>query len=165
MGGLYDGKKPAHRVIEVTKCTYEHIDNLAPRVAEADLLEVSLSCGLPIRQALIESMESSEYCWAFEDDEGSCLGVFGYACPFGDDEIGVPWLIASDDLRARAVEFYKLSVAWVDVMSVSCPKLLINYVHADNKRAIRWLTRLGFTVEETPEPFGVAQAPFRKFYK
>lgn len=150
--------------LEFIPCTIEHIDDLLPRISQADLTEIDLSVGIPPRDALIESMKTSKHSWSLMDESARCLGVFGYACPLPDPEIGVPWLIASDELRGRRVELHKLGIAWVDTMKAQCPKLLFNYVHVDNKRAIHWLKRLGFSFED-PAPFGAKQALFHCFYK
>ena len=39
---------------------------------------------------------------------------------------------------------------------------LVNWVDDRNTCAIRWLKWMGFTIHE-PEPYGVANLPFRRF--
>jgi hypothetical protein len=41
---------------------------------------------------------------------------------------------------------------------------LINFVHTDNEKSIRWLRWIGFTIA-APVPFGIKQHLFHPFYR
>lgn len=61
---------------------------------------------------------------------------------------GVPWMLATDDIKKVGVRFILASkdyvLSWLDQY-----KVLSNYVHADNEVSIRWLKWLGFNMLET----------------
>jgi len=147
--------------LEVVKATPAHIINLVPRIAKQDLAEMHASTELPPEAALMKSMVISEYCWAVLDEDSQCIAVFGVA-PLNPDT-GIPWLIASDSFRTRWVEVARGSRLWRQILdeSYSC---LVNFVHVDNKTAIRWLEWLGFDIHQAI-PFGVRGELFHPFSK
>ena len=146
--------------LDVQLCTPADIDQLVPHISEADVLELMLSTGEgDTRKTLLESLEVSTLCLSIHH-AGRCIAIFGVSAPMGPS-IGCPWLIATDDLRAKTVSFHKLALKWVSAFKSKYP-VLINYTHVDNKRAIGWLKRLGFSFGQAV-PYGPAGALFYPF--
>lgn len=75
---------------------------------------------------------------------------------------GRPWMISTPGVERHAALFARVSR---DVMSgwQSTHRALSNFVHPDNRRAIRWLRWLGFRVDDTTQPFGRLSRPFLRF--
>jgi hypothetical protein len=64
-------------------------------------------------------------------------------------KVRVPWMLATDDIRAIGREFLLGSHGEVDRMRKSYA-LLINNVHSKNTLSMRWLKWLGFIIDPTP---------------
>lgn len=62
--------------------------------------------------------------------------------------IGVPWMLATNDILKVARRFVRESRNVVDEW-VQEHKCLSNYVHADNEVSINWLKWLGFEFKES----------------
>lgn len=79
-------------------------------------------------------------------------------------EVAVPWLLGTDLLSRPLFARTALRRARLEVRGY-CEqyRLLVNYVDARNTPSIRWLRRVGFTIEPAA-PHGVAGLPFHRFY-
>lgn len=129
------------------------------RVADRD--EVRASSGDALLDAVQRSVHASSMCWAVEM-HGELLCIFGCA-PIGSllSCEGAPWMLGTDALDRHPVTLMKSCPRYIDLMKESFPHLR-NYVDARNKKSIRWLRRLGFTIHP-PIPYGVSQLPFHPF--
>ncbi len=75
--------------------------------------------------------------------------------------IGCPWLLGTPAVERHPGALMRLARRYLPVIRARYPTL-VNYVSADNKTTIRWLTRLGFDIR--PErPYGPTGAPFHPF--
>lgn len=97
---------------------------------------------------------------ALADDTPAC--VFGVAAT-GLDGVGIPWLLGTPAITKVAVEFLRANRAVVKDMNAKYP-LLVNYVHTENRDAIRWLRWLGFTFLNK-RPLGRAGQEFYEFIR
>jgi hypothetical protein len=92
--------------------------------------------------------------------------VFGVANSIDNPKLGVPWALFTNDIDHNK-EFRKfvlyVSKDFLTLLS-SGYEGLFNYVHEDNRKAIKWLTWLGFEMGE-PRPVGKSSEKFIKFYK
>lgn len=133
---------------------------LAPRLREADRVELTLSSGPDLLRTLEESIAgSSENITATIDDEVVGIGGCGFT-----DGVGVPWMVSSDALTQRPLSLTRIGLFSIERYAPQC-KALINYVHAHNHVHIAWLQRIGFTLGETIAEYGVGKAPFIQFYR
>lgn len=143
----------------IRRATEADAVELAPRMREDDAREVMASSGRAPLDALHESLRVSLWSWSLVI-EGRVVAIWGVAS--GDSgEVGYPWLLTSDLVERHKREFLELSPVVVRVLLRTFP-VLVNYVDARYRRAIRWLERLGAHLDE-PVPFGLAGLPFRRF--
>ena len=87
--------------------TQEDLDELAPKVREADRVEIFCSHGMTPEEGLQYSWLTSEEVNAGYNDKEEVMAIFGW----GLDEKGscVPWLLASDELQNNARILLKVS--------------------------------------------------------
>lgn len=137
-------------------------DDLAPRMREQDAKEVWHSHGLTPLEALVFSFQRAEESYSIISDDGQVIGMFGVGRVTSN--IGVPWLLASDELPKVAKEFIPQSKEWIDRVHERYD-LLFNFVYAKNTTSIRWLKWLGFSFIRRVDDFGVHPAPFIEFAK
>ena len=116
---------------------------VAERLREADLQELYAMHGkdVDVPMLLLQSWkESIQRYTIIANDEP--VGIFGLAevAP----KLGAPWLVGTDGLPKIAKSFITGCPHYVERMLDTYPNL-VNYVHKDNRLAIRWLKYLGFT--------------------
>lgn len=146
--------------ITVRPARPEDAAELAPRVREADRMEIWLHSRRDPLSALQVSLEHSPLAWAgFDGDRLEVLWGAGPASLLSDD--GRVWMIAGHGIERRAPGFLRRSVRFVAAMHELYP-VLTNEVWAGNTAAIRWLKWLGFTFRD-PVPLGPYGAPFIPF--
>lgn len=87
------------------------------------------------------------------------------ACIFGvtplDMTTGIPWMLGTDVVTANQRALMRMCRPYIQDMLLAYPHL-INYVHAENQAAKRWLKRLGFVLQPAT-PYGELGAPFHRF--
>lgn len=125
-------------------------------VAEIDALGVSHT---PI-DALRKSVAISTHSAVFLAD-GVPLCAFGVAPSSLINRIGTPWLLGSVALEQHVRELLVLYPRYIRHMLGVYPSLE-NRVHADNRRAVRWLQASGFQLDP-PAPYGLRGKLFHKF--
>lgn len=138
-----------------------HAVQLAPRLRQADVLEITRSTGLSVREGLVQSVELSFSCHAFLMD-GQVEVLLGLARTGIMFNTGIPWMLMSDEPLKHKGLISKFVPKVIEYWQSLCD-YMENYVDADNEVAVQWLNRIGFTVDEEPVPFGVAQTPFHRF--
>jgi Protein of unknown function (DUF2833) len=146
--------------ITFTRATLADAAELAGCLRAADIAELA-AAGLT-SEALAFSVEAST--WAVTVRVDGAMGcVFGVA-PLGGtffSDTGVPWMLGSDLVRKHQRLLMRGSAPYIRLMLKDYGHLL-NFVHAENKEAVRWLKHMGFTLH--PEaPHGPHGAPFHKF--
>jgi hypothetical protein len=72
---------------------------------------------------------------------------------------GRAWLLMTDVAERHAVTLVRLGRIYTEAMHRHYP-MLENWVHADNTKAIRWLTRLGYAVGAVDVIRGHPMRPF-----
>lgn len=138
----------------------EDAELLAPKMRKQDALEVWHSHGMSPLEALVSSYDVSVESNTIISNTGEVIGMFGV----GEvtPQIGIPWLLASDELTKISREFLPESEKWVQRVNDRYD-LLYNYVYAGNKISMRWLKWLGFSfIREIPD-YGVNPATFIEF--
>lgn len=96
-------------------------------------------------------------------DDGHMLALFGVV-PVGPilTAVGAPWMLATQRLDRYPSKLMSISRDYIAMMHERYP-VMINYVDARNNASIRYLKRLGFTIDD-PKPFGYAGLPFHRFH-
>lgn len=143
--------------------TEADIQHVAAHMRVADVAECN-ACGYTDMVAVLrEEVAISALCWAVRID-GEPAALLGVAPLRGLlSETGVPWLLGTDLVTRNRWAFIRTSRAYIDRMHTAFSHLL-NFVHAENTQAVRWLKHAGFTVH-APEPFGPQGALFHRFEK
>ena len=124
-----------------------------------DLMELTACSSDPPEQQLRESWENSDTRWTvLAGDEVACvLGCCGEKGRFG-----VPWLLGTD-LTKKVKRAFLTDLKRCSEIMVRDYGILVNYVHPDNTQSVRWLSWLGFKIED-PIPFGEFGELFHPFY-
>jgi hypothetical protein len=137
-----------------------HVSHVAANARLADVDELAAGWGCTPQQGLARCVRGAARAWTgLVDGVPVCVfGVSPWSLVTGE---GAPWMVATDGLHRVERPFLRLSRPVVDAMQRTCPRLT-NWVDNRNVRAQRWLTWLGFTLED-PAPFGPAGLPFRRF--
>lgn len=139
--------------LTIRKATIDHVAHVAPRLRDADRREIMAFVGVDPGKALWASYYHSDHAWAVLLD-GEPVGIFG--C--GDC---CPWLLGTDRLKDAVRLGIRQAGRYIGIM-LRKHGILWNYVHAENREAIRWLKWLGFEMCE-PEPIGIDGAHFHQF--
>lgn len=142
-----------------------HIPAIAANMREADRREVWASHRHTPEQALAAALERSELAWTCSIGN---MPAFMWGVARNGSLItyrGAPWLLGTPAISQRRVclEFLRQCPAYVARMQARFPRLE-NLVHAQNRRSLRWLRWLGFTVE-TATPVIIHDEPFFVFWR
>lgn len=130
---------------DVRKATVADAEELAPRMREADAVEVRRSAGFAPLEALVRSLlESDGRAFTLRLD-GQVAAMFGLVKPDILGVVGIPWLLTSDLVERAPVAFFRAAREMVDLWSAECPTLL-QFVDEEYTAARRFLARLGFTI-------------------
>ncbi len=147
-------------MIEYRDATLKDVLELSKTMRKGDVEEIQASNGITPYEALLMGFKVSKATVATAD--GEVIAMFGVAS--GAEGIGTPWLLGSDLMATMKKELLEHPVKWLKEVNEKYP-ILINYVDARNKVAIRWLKHLGFTfVQRIPE-YGNARIPFYEFVR
>ncbi len=146
--------------VEIIEATLDHIDRMYPLVRVADINEVFAVAYKSPLEALLMGLHLSETAWTgLVDDEPICM--FGVAPSCLLTNTGTPWLLGTDGIEKHAGIFIRHSIKHLNDLFGEWDRL-INYVDARNKKAVRWLKWMGFTIYD-PQPYGVMNKMFHKF--
>lgn len=141
--------------------TPEHLDYLAAHLRVQDRAELAAAGWDDVRQVLAQSVRVSRWSRVALLD-GVPAAVFGCA-EYGSllAPAGVPWLLGTDAVARHGRVLQREARHYIAAMLQEYPRLF-NAVHAENTVAVRWLKRLGFTLQPAvpAPPHG---APFHVF--
>lgn len=146
-------------MISIRPMVAADIATVAASAREADVVEMRDGAGLGIGQALSIGLRESLRSWVIECDgmpmaaAGDTLGGIG---------VGVPWMVTTQHIVRNRKGFLCASRAVLDD-ALTRHFQLVNYVDARNNAAIRWLSWLGFSIDD-PVPYGAQGLPFHKFH-
>lgn len=144
-------------IVEPT--TLEHIKELAETAQTIDKESIRLLTGETPLQGLISSVSHSLSSETYLLD-GLVAAIAGVSKASLLSNWACPWLIASDVIQTVPIKFWKLSKTWV-MDELEQHGILSNFVYIEHDRSIRWLKRLGFTLEP-PQPIGPYGALFMR---
>jgi len=111
---------------------------------DGDAAEIA-ALGVPqhaaIRRSLAHSLWAETY-WV----DGAPAAIVGLAFSTFAGGHGVPWLLTGPACERHKLYFLGESRRQLARMAATVLPL-VTYVHADYRRAVRWLARLGFAIE------------------
>ena len=144
------------------KAVIQDIDILAPILREQDKHEVWCSHGVNSREALQMSFLNSTECYSIIEDHLKLVGMFGVVNQ--GNGVGMPWMLASDDLpkKENVATFLPQGKSWVEGLQKKYQQLY-NYAHAENHTSLKWLKWLGFDCNEVVQEWGYHPSTFVRF--
>jgi RimJ/RimL family protein N-acetyltransferase len=153
-------------MIEVIPATYQHVEDLAPRMRLRDKEEVLASGGFEPHAALLQSLAYSDpdLCWtAVRTDTNTPVSMFG-AAPLirGFTGMGAIWLLSSEEINQFHRPAWVLSMRHLALMHERYP-VLTNYVDLRNAVSLNWLEKLGFRPVEIAVEYGTESRPFMRY--
>lgn len=133
---------------------------LAANLRQADVDEVVASGYDDMAEAIRVSVEASTHSAVVTCDgvPAAVLGLVPVSLLAG---IGAPWMLGTDVVTRQQRALMHLTGRYLRTMLKAYPTL-VNYVHARNTVAIRWLRRVGFEIGPA-EPYGPRGELFRIF--
>lgn len=136
------------------------VDHLLEHMRQADQGECAAALGDDWRTLVREGIPRSTMLLAglYGGEFGSLFGV----SPTDHPRVGNPWLLGTDVVDQHPGAALQSGLIWVPRMLEQFPQL-VNYVDARNERSIRWLDRIGFTIEP-PHAYGYEGRPFHQFH-
>jgi hypothetical protein len=135
-------------VIDIVTATIDHAREIQLR--HGDACEVA-AMGIDKERAITTSMARSIWAETYiVDGEVAAIVGLGMSCLIGGH--GVPWLLTGPACEKHKRRFMVESRRQVDRMLEQASPL-INFVHADYARAIRWIGWLGFTIDPPAQGF------------
>ena len=137
-----------------------HVADLAPRLREADRREVRAAFGRPADAILASGFRNARRCWTVVAGRRP-VAMFGVGRR-PQRRIGTAWLLASDELGRFRGQLRREGPYWVDVLMVG-HDVLANFVMAENRLAVRWLTWLGFELLALHRGAGLGGEDFWEF--
>lgn len=132
---------------------------VARHMRAMDALEIFALTGNSPLDGLTRSVECTPGARTLVLD-GDPAAIYG-AAPVADG-IGVPWLLGTNAIAESSRDFVAFSREEFPRL-IEPYQYLENCVHRDNEASKRWLSWLGFTLED-PAPAGVAGELFHRFW-
>ena len=151
-------------MIEIRPVVPGDANELAPRLRAADLQEIKANLGEDPLSVLQKGIAVSDPCYAVVNHAGQPLALFGVVPDTCDADVGLIWLLASDELAEHPFFVLRNTRKWVEKLQKQY-RVLWNHIDARNELHIRWLQWSGFTLLRRIENFGVEQRPFYEFEK
>ncbi len=145
----------------VAPATMAHVEQIAPRMREADKAEIWAASHAEPYHALKTGLEQSPLCWSGLVD-GAPVCMFGVAPLTLLGGTGIVWMLGTDDVQEHARAFLRRNKSFIAQMMGRFYRLE-NWVDARNTLSIRWLRWLGFVIEEA-KPYGLERWPFHHFF-
>jgi hypothetical protein len=139
-----------------------HYTSLIDNLRASDVEEVESSTGVGANLVLAETYAKTKKSYAVIHDNKT-VAVFGCNALTSPGDIGVPWLLATDQIESITWPFSRECRLHIESMLIKY-SLLMNYVLAKNTKSVRWLKWCGFEVFP-PKPFGPYEKPFHLFIK
>ena len=137
---------------------------LAPKMRQSDKQEIWSAGRFTPTSGLHMSLEiSGEHAYTLKLDE-EVVGIFGVAPCKEQPDIGIVWLMGSDNMTTNKKGFYKVSQEYLKKF-LEMYKTVFNYVDDRNVSSSKWLESLGFKNLGTEPKFGMDEIPFNLYVK
>lgn len=142
---------------ELVPALPRHINRIAKNMRQIDVLECQIMGRTP-KQALRTGLLVSTIAWTIMVD-GEPEGMLGVSPVSMIEGKGTPWMLMTERGGKLSKDLVRLGRLYTEHMHKHFP-LLENWVHGDNTRTIRWLTRLGYAVGSVDVIRGHPMRPF-----
>jgi hypothetical protein len=128
-----------------------------------DEIECQALAGVSADVSLQGAFEHSfkDMKWVILADEEPIV-AFGCSQCKPTPNLGVVWMLATDRYYEAKYELKSLGEIYLKIMFIEFDELA-NFVMVKNTKSVKWLERLGFTIEP-PEHWGRSQELFRYFH-
>ena len=123
-----------HGACKVVVATLDHVERIYPFMRRADQIEVACMGHTP-REALMSGLENDDVTLTALDPEGVPFAMFGVGQA---GAVAYIWCLGTDSVSDNAYDFIKASREWTQRLTKPYGATF-NYVHEDNKLAIKWL--------------------------
>lgn len=145
--------------VRVEPATIDHCRLLAPLLRQDCLHEIE-ALGLEPLGALDRSLADSQQAFAvlFDGEVAAITGVLPSKPP-AQEGVRIIWCLAGRAADKHPMHFLHASRALLQHFEVFSP-VLLNLVHADHAKVIKWAEWLGFVVGDVVR-LGPHNAPFR----
>jgi hypothetical protein len=131
---------------------------LSENMRQEDREEIWIASRSDPLDCLVHGIVNSTFCKTVVYQE-RVVAMFGVTTL--DNQTGLPWMLATDELKSIKKSFLTECKKYVDTM-LSVRPYLTNFVYTKNSVHILWLRWLGFTFKE-PAPIGVDGELFMQF--
>lgn len=122
--------------------TESDVLSLAPRLREADLMEIrALGEHDPV-QALMDGLLSPDGCMVAVTPDDVPQIIFG-TTPSSEPHVGFVWMMGTDEIKTHWVQVLRDTKPWINKVRRDY-HVLMNAVHAKNTLHIRWIKWAGF---------------------
>jgi hypothetical protein len=122
----------------VVKATEEHAESIYPFLRKADQIEIA-HMGHHPKDALLLGLVNDDVTYTALDSEGVPFAMFGAGQL---EEGGYIWCLGTDGVQDNAYDFLKASRKYTQQLTEPYGATF-NYVHDDNKAALKWLKFCG----------------------
>jgi hypothetical protein len=136
---------------QVVLATPDLARQMAPRLREADRLEVLSAAGMTPEAALLHSLSVTPSPRALILG-GSPCAMWGVQPIHQAADIGVVWMLGTPELVENPLWFWRMCKAEVARLSSEWV-VLLNWIDARYDASLRWARRLGFRLDD-PRPYG-----------
>ena len=148
-------------MIEFRQPTEDDIRELVANMRPLDVAECNAGGVTDLLGCVVEGVRHSSPCWTATVD-GKVAAILG-ARPIGSliTPVAAVWLLGTPVLTKHHRALARHAPRYIRAMLNAYPHL-VNFVHAENAPAVRFLRHAGFTLHE-PVPYGPHGALFHPF--
>lgn len=147
-------------MVEFKVVTDDALVYLADNLREADRIELWASGHDDALQVLRDGVKRSTHCSIACADgvPGAIIGLSPINLISG---VAAPWMLGTEAIMDNRRALMSYTPDYIRIMLKAYPHL-VNYVHAPNTKAVRWLRHIGFVLHPA-EPYGPYGEPFHRF--
>ena len=149
-------------LVEFVKPTPALLSSIACNMREADRVEIWASHNQTPENSVFEGVEISDYV-SIALINGEPAALFGLVITNILASTGVPWLLGTNLMDDHKRVIVRYAHILTQQMNSKCHNL-VNYVHTKNRKSIRLLKAVGFTVDDAA-PYGVEGELFHMFHR
>lgn len=154
---------PRNSSPRVREAYFSDIPVLAENMRVPDIIELAAASGRSPEQALRHAMIRSTKKWSIVNNN-KCVGMFGLTAAPGRPEVGVPWLLSSEEIGEFPIKFLRGTRRYIRMFQNEYP-VLTNYVDIRHVEAQRWLEWCGFIKYKIIPEYGVGKVPFIQYVR
>jgi len=136
---------------------------IAPLMRQQDVDEIRASHGVEPREALTIGLGESRSCRVGVAN-GIPVVMYGVSPHTLLSDSGTIWMLSTDAMTPHWRKFLRECQVEIDIICEGF-KHVENWVDRRNTVSLHWLRWMGFSVADTPQPYGIYQMPFYHFTK